>query len=270
MTHVAIIGAGVAGLACARLLVQAGVDTTVFDKGRGIGGRVATRRAGNLRFDHGAPYAAAGGDDFAACLRGLRNAGYVAPWVDDTGRTWAVGTPGMSALAKGLAVGLDVRLGTQITSVRADEQGWCLQCEGADHVASHVVVTVPAPQMVGLLGDAHPLIEQIAEVEMSPGLTLMAAIAGDVSLVRRSVPNEPLSLVLHDSSKPDRPQNDTTSWVAQAGPTFAKANIESDLPDIAALMVCMDGSYLQGVFRVWHVVICMYVSGLLVRHCLWP
>ena len=35
-------------------------------------------------------------------------------------------------------------------------------------------------------------------------------------------------------------------------------------------LVCMDGSYLQGVFRVWRVVICMYVSGLLVRHSLWP
>ena len=71
MTKIAIIGAGIAGLACARNLAQAGVQAVVFDKGRGIGGRVATRRAGNLRFDHGAPYVVAKGDDFAKCLRGL-------------------------------------------------------------------------------------------------------------------------------------------------------------------------------------------------------
>ena len=53
MTQIAIIGAGIAGLACARKLAQAGVHAVVFDKGRGIGGRVATRRAGDLRFDHG-------------------------------------------------------------------------------------------------------------------------------------------------------------------------------------------------------------------------
>ena len=51
MTRVAIIGAGISGLACARQLVKSGVSVVVFDKGRGIGGRVATRRAvHNTRF----------------------------------------------------------------------------------------------------------------------------------------------------------------------------------------------------------------------------
>ena len=53
MTRVAIIGAGMSGLACARQLTKAGVSVVVFDKGRGIGGRVVTRQAGDLQFDHG-------------------------------------------------------------------------------------------------------------------------------------------------------------------------------------------------------------------------
>ena len=53
MTRVAIIGAGISGLACARQLVKAGVSVVVFDKGRGIGGRVATRRAGHLSLTMG-------------------------------------------------------------------------------------------------------------------------------------------------------------------------------------------------------------------------
>ena len=42
---VGVIGAGMAGLACARELAAKGFEVTVFDKGRGLGGRTATRRA---------------------------------------------------------------------------------------------------------------------------------------------------------------------------------------------------------------------------------
>jgi renalase len=64
MTDIINIGAGVAGLACARRLADAGLHVTVIDKGRGVGGCVATRRAGELLFDHGAPYARAHGGEF--------------------------------------------------------------------------------------------------------------------------------------------------------------------------------------------------------------
>ena len=152
MTQIAIIGAGIAGLACARKLAQAGVQAVVFDKGRGIGGRVATRRAGDLRFDHGAPYVAATGDGFDTSLRELIGTGRAAPWVDDTGHAWTVGKPGMSGISKGMAVGLDVRLSTQITAIHADQAGWRLQFDDSQYVVSHVVVTVPQPQLAGLLG----------------------------------------------------------------------------------------------------------------------
>ena len=53
---VAVIGAGVAGLTCARELARSGVDVGVFEKARGGGGRAATRRTGDYHFDHGAQY----------------------------------------------------------------------------------------------------------------------------------------------------------------------------------------------------------------------
>ncbi|TGN44114.1 FAD-dependent oxidoreductase, partial [Paracoccus liaowanqingii] len=66
--RVAIIGAGLAGLTCAGRLAQAGLSVTLFDKGRGPGGRLATRRADDgLRFDHGALWLAARDPGFAAC-----------------------------------------------------------------------------------------------------------------------------------------------------------------------------------------------------------
>ena len=237
MTQIAIIGAGIAGLACARKLAQAGVHAVMFDKGRGIGGRVATRRSGDLRFDHGAPYVTATGGDFDTCLSGLIGTGHAAPWVDDKGNAFTVGKPGMSGIAKGLAVGLDVRLGTQITAIHADQAGWRLQYDDTQYVASHVVVTVPQPQVAGILGGAHPLVAKITDINMVPSLTLMAAVSGPVPPVCANGSGDLLALITRDCSKPNRPQNEGSSWVAHAGIEFSMAHLEMDRTDIALLMV---------------------------------
>ena len=53
--QVAIVGAGMAGLAAARALqAQQAWEITVYEKSRGFGGRVASRRRDGYIFDHGA------------------------------------------------------------------------------------------------------------------------------------------------------------------------------------------------------------------------
>ncbi len=76
---VAVIGAGMAGLAAARILSEAGVRCTLFDKSRGVGGRMSTRRAGDLQFDHGAQYFSAKGNRFQS-LWALGATGVAAEW----------------------------------------------------------------------------------------------------------------------------------------------------------------------------------------------
>ena len=237
MSRIAIIGAGISGLACARQLAKAGVSVVVFDKGRGIGGRVATRRAGDLQFDHGAPFVRAQRDDFSALLASLTGGGSAASWIDDKGVTWIVGSPGMSAIPKAMGAGLDIRLGTQVLEVKADEAGWHLYYGETEYVATHIVVTVPKPQIAGLLGCKHPLIPQIADVKMKPGLTLMATVSGSTPLITTCLPDDPLALITCDSSKPNRPLNENSSWVAQAAAEFSVTHLEKNLPDIAALML---------------------------------
>ena len=63
ISNVTVIGAGIAGLACATALAQAGLNVTLLDKGRRPGGRVATRRIDNTTFNHGAQFASARGLD---------------------------------------------------------------------------------------------------------------------------------------------------------------------------------------------------------------
>jgi renalase len=235
MTPIVIIGAGMAGLACARRLANAGLTPVVLDKGRGIGGRVATRRAGDLQFDHGAQYVNARGAGFTAVLGGLGNA--VAGWQDSTGRTHGVGVPGMSAVPKALGAGLDIRQNAQVTRLMQDGDGWVLHLENTTLRASHVVATVPAPQVPALVGDGYPLVAQLAPVRLAPCLTLMAAVAAPAAFITRQDTDDPLAWIAQDSSKPGRPQGIATQWVAQAGEGFSMAHLEKTPEEIAALML---------------------------------
>ena len=101
--RIAIIGAGIAGLTCARELVRHGIDPVLFDKGRGLGGRLSTRRGeGGYQFDHGARYLTAKSGGFESFLQDAEAAGAIATWSPNPGMRAFVGTPGMTGLPKHL------------------------------------------------------------------------------------------------------------------------------------------------------------------------
>jgi renalase len=239
MSPVVIVGAGIAGLACARRLAQEGMQPILFDKGRGIGGRMATRRADGLQFDHGAQYVTAKGAGFTAVLRDLAAAGDAAPWPDGSGRARVVGTPGMATLGKALAAGLDVRQGVQINTIRPGDGGWLLRAGDACHAAARVVITVPAPQVAELISADHPLAALLGGVRMDPCLTLMAGITAPPPYVTREAPDESLAWIAQDSAKPGRPAGGAVAWVAQASPAFSAAHLEDSPAAITARMLPM-------------------------------
>jgi renalase len=226
-----------AGLACAQRLTQAGLHPVLFDKGRGIGGRIATRRTDGLQFDHGAQYVDAHGEGFATALHELAASGAAALWHDGIGGSHIVGTPGMSALAKALGAGLDIRQNAQVTGVTPAGQGWLLRIGDTEHSAARVVITVPAPQVAALLGTDHLMVVPLAAVSLAPCLTLMAAARAPAPFVTLNDPDAPLAWIAQDSSKPGRPSGDITAWVAQAGPEFSAQHLEEDPTAIAALML---------------------------------
>jgi predicted NAD/FAD-dependent oxidoreductase len=232
---IAIIGSGMCGLACAARLASAGRDVTVFDKGRGIGGRMATRRAeGEFQFDHGAQVISGESADFLAMVDAARRAGAVADWRDGQGRTHPVGTPGMTALAKFLAQGLTVHQGTEITSVTQESEGWMLTSDRPLGTFSQVICTAPAPQAMRLLGDV--LTNTVDKVVYAPSLTLMVALHGSLDAPRTQTnPTDALAWIAHDGSKPGRPSQ--TCWVAQATTDWSIAHLELSKDEIAARML---------------------------------
>ena len=79
---VGIVGAGLAAATCARALAAAGVRSTIYEQGRGAGGRLATRatRGSAVRINHGAPAFTAGGDEFRRMVGALQAEGAAEQW----------------------------------------------------------------------------------------------------------------------------------------------------------------------------------------------
>ena len=238
--RIGIIGAGMAGLACARALADAGHAPTILDKGRGIGGRLATRRTeAGYRFDHGAQFVTARDAGFAAALTQMCGAGSAGRWQDGSDREHIVGVPGMNALAKALAPGLDIRQAVEVASLDAADGGWQLGVADETLAFDRVVIAVPAPQAARLLGPEHPLTAEIGGVEIAPCLTLMVAFDGDAPrpFISRRDPADPIAWIAQDSTKPGRP--DLACWVAQAGPDWSTEHLELEREEIAARMLPM-------------------------------
>lgn len=231
---VAIIGAGMAGLTCARALQDAGVPVTVFDKARGPGGRMSARRAPGGTFDHGAQFFRAHDPAFAAAVEGWRTAGYVAEW---TGRIegipptapFFVGVPRMSALTRGLSTAIDdLFVGTRIANARRVKGGWHLidadgQARGAWQT---LVVATPAPQAVPLLAEAPALADAAASIEFDPCWAVMLEFAAPLAVPfdARAIPDGPLGWIARNASKPGR--GDTERWVLHGTPRWSRVHLE--------------------------------------------
>ncbi len=233
--HIAIIGAGLAGLACATRLAAAGHGVQLFDKGRGPGGRMATRRMptplGEAGFDHGAQYFTARDPGFIAEVARWQAEGLAAPWPAAGPDAW-VGTPAMNAPVKALARPLPVQWGAMVTALARDGAEWRVQVDGAEHGPfDAAVVTVPAEQAAPLLAPWDPAAATLAAATRAePCWTVMAAFAArlDVGpdILREAVPGaaEPIGWAARNSAKPGR--TGPESWVIQAGPAWSRDHLE--------------------------------------------
>lgn len=247
-SRVAIIGAGMAGLSCARQLTEKGLKPVVFEKSRGLGGRIATRRVDDfLSFDHGAQYVTARSDAFQSLIQSMKAAGAASLWCPNggtaSGGDWTVGAPGMSSLVKPLADGIEILRGTRVTGLQHEGSGWHVETDASGKMPAFdaVICTVPAPQARDLLAPCLPaLAETLAGVSMAPCWTLMVDFDSRIEPgfdVRRDKA-EDLSWIARNGSKPRR-MNDRDAWVAQASPDWSAANLERDRDEIAPTMLEM-------------------------------
>lgn len=228
-----IIGAGMAGAACARALVEAGRDVLVVDKGRSAGGRLAQRRSVDAIFDHGAQYMAVRDPAFAAAVEHWRADGLVVPWVPRGGPVKdadvVIGTPAMAAPVKALLAGIPLRPGVRVRALEHDAVGWRAITEAGPlpERFAQVVVAVPSPQAADLVGGHRFAARLRDEVGYAPCLSAMASFAAPVAAPLDLLQDRAADLVwaCRNASRPGR-EAALDAWTLHASPAWSTARLE--------------------------------------------
>ncbi|MGY2200229.1 NAD(P)/FAD-dependent oxidoreductase [Pseudomonas gingeri] len=239
---IAIIGAGIAGLSAARALQDAGHAIELFDKSRGSGGRMSSKRSDAGSLDMGAQYFTARDRRFVNEVQRWQSQGWVAEW-DPTLYTWQngqlnlspdeqtrwVGAPRMSAITRGLLGDLQTHFSCRITEVFRGEQHWHLQdAEGFTHGPfSHVIIATPAPQATALLAAAPKLAGAAAGVQMEPTWAVALAFETplDTPMEGCFVQDSPLDWLARNRSKPGR-DDKLDTWVLHATSSWSKQHLD--------------------------------------------
>lgn len=154
-----VVGAGIAGVACARELADAGIGVEIRERARVVGGRVASKRFDGRPADIGAAYFTVDDPDFARLVDRWRVAGLAREWTDTfvaygaDGRRevpgpmrWAA-PRGLRSLVTELATGLPVTVDRLVLGV-----GPGPAVDGTGCAA--VVLAMPGPQAALLLDPA--------------------------------------------------------------------------------------------------------------------
>jgi hypothetical protein len=185
VTTVAVVGAGVAGVAAARGLAARGLAVTLLDKSPRAGGRMATRRlevpgVGTATFDHGCQRWVEGGpadDRFRAALLG--GVPRLTAWsADPAGTTSYRSAAGMRAVVERLAAAVPPLLGVRVEAAHRTAAGWHLRTADRGYEADWLVLTPPLPQALDLLGDGVPVPAGLRGIAYSRCVTLLAAGRG--------------------------------------------------------------------------------------------
>jgi hypothetical protein len=252
---VVIVGAGIAGTAAARTLTDAGARVVVLERARGVGGRCAVRRIDGRPVDFGLPFLHGRDPDFLAAVAAAP-ATRIEPWPR---LREGAGLPcrpeafagedrvlayreGVNALPRHLALGLDVRAGTEVTAVGCAGDRLAATTAAGAWLAPAVVMTAPIPHAwppLAALAAAEPVLAgwkpALDQVRYLPCLALIAEYppgtpppGWDISLPRIAAA---VHSIVNDSSK--REPGAAPVLVLQAGIAYSRAHLGRPEPEWA-------------------------------------
>ncbi|MFN3192518.1 MAG: FAD-dependent oxidoreductase [Aureliella sp.] len=253
--RVAIIGAGLAGSFAARTLKDQGLPVTIFEKSRGAGGRMATRRSEVGDFDHGAQYFTARSPQFRRYVGAWMEQGLVAQWetnvvafdepgvminVNNRGSSERfVAVPKMNELGKHLSHDIEVLTETEVERITPARQ----LVEAFDHDGQslgqfdHVIVTAPAPQSARLLKEFPELVQKISPIRMNPCWCVMMMIDQPLNSEWGGafINTGPLAWVARNSTKPGRDAR-SERITMHANPNWSREHLEEPPEQVAATL----------------------------------
>lgn len=258
MKKVAVIGAGISGAACAYQLVQRGFEVEVFEKSRGVGGRMVTRRTDsqpniqNLNFDHGAPFFRGRSPVFLSAIEDWRQKNAVATWQcgDTEEHLRFVGVPGMNALCKDLLNDILLRTSAEVKALKKHGKKWNLTVKKNQNGSAsmetvgpfdHVVMSIPAPQACDLLADhSSMLMGPLSNVTYAPCWAVLAHWTkknSSANVYENFDAESPLSWMGKNSTKPGRSSSSSIadqseSWVIHASGPWSLKHLETAAEEV--------------------------------------
>jgi len=192
---VLIIGAGMTGITAARALRHVGVEVMLVDKGRAVGGRMATRRIGEATFDHGAQHISVSTEAFEREIEALVQEGTADVWFRSESVSHPergivnryAGVGGMRRIPEALAEGLVVSTGVAVDRLRIDADRVAAFAEGTPvATADAAILTPPLPQTRQLLAasnvDRGDSVASLAGVEYDATLAVMVVLDAPAEL----------------------------------------------------------------------------------------
>lgn len=262
MRKVAIIGSGISGISLAKILEQK-ADITLFEKSRGVSGRLSTRRADSYVFDHGAQYFTIRTDEFRNFLDPLFKFGAVQEWkprymrfnkvldikselLEDEEIRY-VGSPNMNSICKYLSEGLNIRLNTKIISMKKGQK-WTVFDEHGNEYNDFdwVISTAPSPQTMQIFPKEFKYYESAKSINMTGAFALMLGFNQHLKhrFDAAHILNSDISWIAFNNTKPSRPL-DNASIVIHSSEQYFNANINNELDNII-LNLSREAEYIIG------------------------
>lgn len=249
MLKIGIIGAGLAGITAANKLKKY-ADITIFEKSRGVGGRIATRRANPYNFDHGAQFFTIRTSQFKSFCQPLIDQDIIKCWNGNfveiennkitQRRKWDennphyVGVPNMNAIGKYLSQGLNIQLETKVHSINKINNKWHLYGVDTQPLGSYdwIIITAPAAQTLDLISHESEFHNKVKPVKMQGCFSLMLGFEKPLSLEFNTalVRNADISWISVNSSKPDR--NTSFSLLIHSTNKWADKHIDDDRQEV--------------------------------------
>ncbi len=249
MKKIAIVGAGIAGLAAAHRLQQQ-ASITIYEKSWRAGGRLTTRHK-DYMFDHGAQHFYVKTDAFRQFLAPYIEQGLVQRWDARfvefdrdqivARRQWNdgfphyVAVPGMTDFGQALARDLDVRYKTRVSAIDRHDGRWHLS-SAEENLGEYdwVILAIPAPQAAELLPGWVQFAQQVQQAEMQACYSLMLGFNSPLQLEFDAalVKNADISWVSVNSSKPGRP--DAFTLLVHSSNSWADRNLDLVRDDVIA------------------------------------
>lgn len=251
MARIAVVGAGIAGLACAQALIKAGHIVRVFEKSRGVGGRMATRRSAHGNFDHGAQYFTVRDPVFRSAVDHWLAADVIAPYAGRIVKLQAgatqplshseqryVAMPAMTGVCRALAADMDVVFECHVTAATPVEDGWRLSWEeGGESGFDAVVLAIPAAQASPLCTAVPDFAARFQQGGHVPCWAVMVRYDATLPLEFDAafVSDSAIGWVMRDASRPGRVAGER--WVLHATAEWSKTHLEDRAEEVAPMLV---------------------------------